>query len=71
MRGTHTPFAEQQEKRYPEYDLVWSKSFTWGFAHIELDNQADELKVQFYSTPIDGSGKPVKEQVFSFKHRSD
>lgn len=71
MRGTHTPFAEQQEKRYPEYDLVWSKSFTWGFAHIELDNQADELKVQFYSTPINGSGKPIKEQGFSFKHRSD
>jgi hypothetical protein len=27
MRGKHTPFAEQQEKRYPEYELLWSKSF--------------------------------------------
>ncbi|WP_010364615.1 metallophosphoesterase [Pseudoalteromonas citrea] len=71
MRGKHTPFAQQQEKRYPEYDLVWSKSFTWGFAHITLNNQDDKLQVQFYSTPSSGSGELIKEQAFSFEHRSD
>ncbi|MBE0367582.1 hypothetical protein PAUR_a0967 [Pseudoalteromonas aurantia 208] len=70
MRGKHTPFAEQQERRYAEYDLVWSKSFVWGFAHIELNNLADELKVGFYTTPHSGSGELVKERTFSFKHRS-
>ncbi|WP_249348291.1 metallophosphoesterase [Pseudoalteromonas aurantia] len=71
MRGKHTPFSEQQEKRYPEYDLIWSKSFTWGFAYIALNNQDDKLQVQFYSTPSSGSGELVKEQAFSFEHRSD
>eukprot|EP00487_Bulimina_marginata_P008985 TRINITY_DN331_c0_g1_i3.p1 TRINITY_DN331_c0_g1~~TRINITY_DN331_c0_g1_i3.p1 ORF type:complete len:244 (-),score=79.92 TRINITY_DN331_c0_g1_i3:4-735(-) len=36
MRGKHTPFAEQQAKRYPQYELLWSKSFTWGFAHTHV-----------------------------------
>ncbi|OUL57945.1 metallophosphoesterase [Pseudoalteromonas ulvae] len=70
MRGKHTPFAEQQAKRYPQYELLWSKSFTWGFAHIEIDNQADELVVHFYSTPRDGSGALVNEPSFRFSHRS-
>jgi hypothetical protein len=70
MRGKHTPFAQQQEKRYPEYDLVWSKSFTWGFAHIELDNDLNKLNVNFYSTPSSGTGELVKEESFSFNHRS-
>jgi hypothetical protein len=71
MRGKHTPFAEQQEKRYPEYDLVWSKSFVWGFAHITLNNQADNLSVEYYTTPLDQSGKAVNEANFSFKRRSN
>ncbi|WP_125559593.1 metallophosphoesterase [Pseudoalteromonas rubra] len=71
MRGTHTPFAQQQERRYPEYDLVWSKSFIWGFTHIELDNDQDKLNVSFYTTPHDQSGKLETEQTFSFAKRSD
>ncbi|MEJ6475210.1 metallophosphoesterase [Pseudoalteromonas piscicida] len=71
MRGTHTPLANYQEKRYPEYDLVWNKAFIWGFAHIELDNQKDMLNVSFYSTPNDLSGQLVPEQSFSFPHRSE
>lgn len=70
MRGKHTPFAEFQERNYPEYDLVWSKSFVWGFAHINLDNSKDELNVEFYTTPTDGSGKLITEQSFSFEHRT-
>lgn len=69
MRGKHTPFAEQQEKRYPEYDLVWSKSFVWGFAHITLDNTADTLNVEYFTTPTDQSGKAISEGTFSFKKR--
>lgn len=70
MRGKHTPFAEQQGKRYPQMDLVWSKSFVWGFSHIELDNNNDQINVEFYTTPKDGSGKLIQEQSFTFKHRS-
>ena len=70
MRGKHTPFAEQQALRYPQYALVWSKSFTWGFAHIEIDNQQDELAVHFYSTPTDASGALISEASFRFPHRS-
>ncbi|MCF6433997.1 metallophosphoesterase [Pseudoalteromonas sp. MMG022] len=71
MRGTHTPFAMYQEAQYPEYDLVWSKSFTWGFAHIELNNQSDTLTVNFYSTPSDGSAQLIYENSFNFVHRSN
>ncbi|GHB66219.1 hypothetical protein GCM10008107_14210 [Psychrosphaera saromensis] len=70
MRGKHTPFAQQQEKRYPEYDLLWSKSFVWGFAHIKLDNQADKLDVEFFTTPRDLSNKLVPEAKFSFDRRN-
>jgi hypothetical protein len=69
MRGKHTPFAEQQEKRYPEYDLLWSKSFVWGFAHINLDNQADKLDVEFFTTPRNLSNELVPEVKFSFDRR--
>ncbi|WP_261593814.1 metallophosphoesterase [Pseudoalteromonas holothuriae] len=71
MRGTHTPFAKYQQMQYPEYDLVWSKSFTWGFAHIQLNNLNDAMTVNFYSTPNDGKGKLVQERSFTFSHRSN
>ncbi|KZX02001.1 serine/threonine protein phosphatase [Pseudoalteromonas luteoviolacea] len=71
MRGTHSPFAHQQEKRYGEYALIWAKSFIWGFAHIELDNRSDSLNVSFYTTPRDKSGAVEPEASFSFKHRSE
>ncbi|MFC3032668.1 metallophosphoesterase [Pseudoalteromonas fenneropenaei] len=70
MRGVHTPFAKAQAAHYPEYALLWHKAFTWGFAHISLDNQKDELQLQFYSTPRDQSGELITEAAFSFKHRS-
>jgi hypothetical protein len=70
MRGKHTPFAQQQEKRYPEYDLVWSKSFVWGFAHIKLDNTLDKLEVEFFTTPRDLSNKVTPEAKFSFNRRN-
>ena len=70
MRGKHTPFAQQQEKRYPEYDLVWSKSFVWGFAHIKLDNEADKLDVEFFTTPREQSNTLVPEAKFSFDRRN-
>ena len=69
MRGTHTPFAEFQERYYPQFDLLWSKSFIWGFAHINLDNQAEQLNVAFFTTPRNGSGKLVEEANFSFERR--
>ena len=70
MRGKHTPFSLYQERQYPQYDLVWSKSFTWGFSHITLDNDKDELQVKFYTTPRDRSGELVEETSFSFERRT-
>ncbi len=70
MRGKHTPFAEHQEKHYPEYDLVWSKSFVWGFAHLTLNNQANSLNVEYFTTPTNQSGEAISEATFSFKRRS-
>jgi len=69
MRGKHTPFAEQQAKRYSEYELLWSKSFVWGYTHITLDNDEDKLKVDFFTTPRDESGDVIKETSFSFNRR--
>lgn len=69
MRGKHTPFAQYQERAYPQYDLVWSKSFVWGFAHVALDNRRDQLEVEFFTTPRDGSGKLIKQRAFSFDKR--
>jgi hypothetical protein len=70
MRGKHTPFAQQQEKRYPQMDLIWSKSFTWGFSYIEVDNQKELLNVEFYTTPSHSDGELVKEQSFTFSRRN-
>jgi len=69
MRGKHTPFAEFQERHYPQFDLVWSKSFVWGFAHVNLDNEKDLLNVSFYTTPRDGSGELEVQPSFSFAKR--
>lgn len=69
MRGKHSPFAEQQEKTYPQYQLLWSKSFTWGFAHLSIDNQKDMLDVAFFTTPKTGDGSLIKEAQFSFPKR--
>jgi hypothetical protein len=66
MRGKHTPFAEQQAKRYSQYELIWSKSFVWGFAHLTLNNDADTLDVEFFTTPTDESGIAHSEAKFSF-----
>lgn len=71
MRGKHTPFAEHQEKRYSEYDLIWSKSFVWGFAHITLNNQSNSLNVEYFTTPNDQSGQAISETTFSFEKRTD
>lgn len=71
MRGIHRGLAEYQEKQFQEYELIWNKAFTWGFAHIEIDNVKNQLDVNFYSTPTDKSGKLIKEKSFSFKHRSN
>lgn len=69
MRGKHTPLADYQEKTYPEYELLWSKSFVWGFAHIEIDNEVDQLKVDFFSTPRDKSGDVIAEYTHTFARR--
>ena len=69
MRGKHTPLAEYQERAYPQYELLWSKSFTWGFAHLSIDNQKDQLNVDFFSTPRDQSGRLISEYSHSFSHR--
>jgi hypothetical protein len=70
MRGKHTPFAKQQALKYPEYELLWSKSFTWGFAHLTVNNNTDKLAVEYFTTPREGSGKLIPEAAFSFPHRS-
>ncbi|KAA1159834.1 serine/threonine protein phosphatase [Pseudoalteromonas fuliginea] len=70
MRGKHSPFAQFQAQKYPEYDLVWSKSFVWGFSHINIDNQQDQLKVSFYTTPRNLSGGLIDEGQFRFKKRT-
>lgn len=71
MRGTHTPFAQYQERTYPQYELIWSKSFIWGFAHINIDNNTDQLNVEFFTTPNDKSGTLTAEYKHSFLHRSN
>lgn len=70
MRGSHTPFANYQQKRYPQMDLLWSKSFTWGFARIDVNNTSNTFEVAFYTTPTSSSGELVSEPKFEFVHRS-
>lgn len=69
MRGKHSPLAKYQERAYPEYDLIWSKSFVWGFSRILLDNKTDNLTVEFYTTPSDSNSSVQHEKSFSFKRR--
>jgi tartrate-resistant acid phosphatase type 5 len=71
MRGKHSPFADHQEKYYPEYELIWSKSFVWGFAHVNIDNNTDQLKVDFFTTPRNKSGTLVPEYTHTFSYRKD
>lgn len=70
MRGKHTPFAQYQEKAYPQYELLWSKSFVWGFSHINIDNEKDQLNVEFFTTPRDGKGKLTPEYRHTFSRRA-
>ncbi|GHG00362.1 metallophosphoesterase [Thalassotalea marina] len=69
MRGVHTPLARFQEKAYPQYELLWNKAFAWGFAHIEINHQTEQLGVSFYTTPNDGSGALHHEADFTFQAR--
>lgn len=70
MRGKHSPLARYQEKTYPEYELLWSKSFVWGFAHLAVNNEKDEMQVDFFTTPSDKTEKLIPEYNYTFKHRS-
>lgn len=70
MRGKHSPFAEHQEKTYPQYELLWSESFVWGFAHLETDHKNNQFSVEFFTTPTNESGEAVSRAQFHFKHRS-
>jgi hypothetical protein len=70
MRGKHTPLAKYQEKTYPQYELIWSESFVWGFAHLAVNNMKDEIKIDFFTTPRDSSGKLTSAYNYTFKHRS-
>lgn len=70
MRGKHTPFAQQQEKRYSQMKLLWSKSFVWGFARVEVDNQNDRFEVAYYTTPTTGAGEVLPEVTFNFVNRT-
>jgi len=70
MRGHHSGLARYQEEAYPQFDLLWNKSFAWGFAHITVDNNADSLAVKFFTTPNDRSGDLVPETELTFPRRS-
>ena len=70
MRGQHSKFAAWQQAHYPQMEYIWGKDFIWGFANINLNHQTDTLRVDFFTTPRDGSGKLIKEQSFRFDKRS-
>jgi len=69
MRGIHTPFAKQQEIKYPQMRLLFTRSLIWGFAHIEV--KPDVFDVEYYTTPNEGSGELVAERTFRFVNRTD
>ncbi len=71
MRGKHSLLAAYQEKRYPEYELIWAKDFVWGFAHITLNNDTNRLNVDYFTTPTDQSGQVEPAGQFSFKRRNN
>lgn len=70
MRGQHSKFAKWQEKNYPQMDYIWGKAFIWGFANVNLNTEQNQLRVDFFTTPRDGSGKLIEEKQFTFQRRS-
>lgn len=67
-RSLHPAFMAQQLRSYPQLRNLWSKGSTWGFMHAQLEE--DQLQLQVFTTPAEGSGRPVHEASFSFPRRS-
>lgn len=69
MRGQHSKLAAYQEQAYPQMDFVWGLGFVWGFASMTLDNDKDQIVVNFLTTPRNQSGNLVFEKTFTYDKR--
>lgn len=67
-RALNSRFMRHQLANHPELANLWSKGSVWGFAHMTL--QDNTMKVEFYTTPSDSSGRPVLESHLQFQRRS-
>lgn len=67
-RALNVRFMRHQLAAHPELKNPWSKGSIWGFAHMTL--QADDMLVEFFTTPADSSGRAVHEQSLRFQRRS-
>lgn len=67
-RPLHVKFMENQMAANPGLANPFSKGMTWGFMHLELDEE--EMTVRVYSTPEDMSGRPVEEAELTYQRRS-
>lgn len=67
-RPLHVKFMENQMAANPGLANPFSKGMTWGFMHLELDEE--EMTVRVYSTPEDMSGRPVEETTLTYQRRS-
>lgn len=68
QRAVNPLFHAYQEATYPSYEGHWMKGMTWGFAHVQLENE--DGTVRMITTPDDQSGEPVEAYVFELKRRS-
>jgi len=69
FRPLHPLFMGQQQRNNAQLRHFWSKGQTWGFMRVRL--AAGQLELEVFSTPADGSARPVVESQFSFPRRSD
>lgn len=68
-RPLHPLFMAQQQRNSPQLRQLWSKGQTWGFMRVHAGTAQLELEV--FSTPADGSARPVAEAQFRFPRRSE
>lgn len=68
QRPVHESFKAFQDASYPQNKAIFVKGMTWGFSHIQLDE--DVATIRMLTTPNSGSGEINLEYTHQYQRRS-
>jgi tartrate-resistant acid phosphatase type 5 len=68
QRPLHSSFMAHQERKYPEHTTVFAEGMLWGFAHMQIED--DAARVVLISIPDTGTSDASTIFEYEFERRS-